>query len=56
MKHRIILTYEMVMAIARDEANGNMRKNCRSSWNTEDWNSAVAKEQALAPFVGKAWL
>ncbi len=40
-RHSLELTYLMAMDAGHDEANRNMRKSGRTTWNLEDWNIAV---------------
>ena len=43
------LTYEIIHAIAMDEANRNMKKHGRKRWNVDDWNVAAAVFDKLDP-------
>ena len=38
---------ELCLAAGTDAANKAMRKAGRSKWNDDDWNLAVAKQEAL---------
>jgi hypothetical protein len=41
MTTRIILTYDLAMAISTDAGNRHMRKHGRTAWNDEDYNVSV---------------
>lgn len=36
------MTLELARAAALDAGNRNMTRNCRMSWNADDWNVACA--------------
>jgi len=37
---KIKLSYKLAIAAAQDEANRRMRREGRTQWNREDWNTA----------------
>lgn len=46
---RIIMDYDLAMAVGRDAANRNMRKAGRERWNEDDWNVACETFDRLFP-------
>jgi hypothetical protein len=51
---RLTMTEQIARAASWDEANRNMRKNGRKTWNEEDYNVAVETYDRLWPDPSKA--
>lgn len=49
MPTRIIMTYELAMAAAKDKADRRMRKSGRTAWDEEDYNVMVEEFNRLYP-------
>lgn len=46
---RIVMNYELAMAIMKDYANASMRKHGRTHWNREDYNAGARKFNEVFP-------
>ena len=45
----ILMTYDLAIATARDEANRQMRREGRKQWSFDDYNLAVETFERLLP-------
>jgi hypothetical protein len=55
MTMKMVMDYDLAMAIGRDAGNRSMRKAGRTAWSREDYNASVDAFEACLPTEWTVW-